>query len=68
PSFRRIVDFSNLDETQFIIPTGQSGLPRSPHYDDQAPLYHSGKYRTTHFDESTIRSIGYKKLVLVPTK
>lgn len=68
PSFRRIVDFSNLDETQFIIPTGQSGLPRSPHYDDQAPLYHSGKYRTTHFNESTIRSTGYKKLVLVPTK
>ena len=53
-SMRRIVDFSNLDETQMIIPTGQSGLNNSPNYNDQAALYHSGAYRTTRFHKHNI--------------
>ena len=68
-SMRRVVDFSNLNETQQIIPTGQSGLYNSPHYKDQADLYHSGKYRTTWFDESHIRkSNEFKRLILIPLK
>ncbi|MEE9167023.1 MAG: penicillin acylase family protein [Candidatus Neomarinimicrobiota bacterium] len=68
PSFRRIVDFAQLDKTQFIIPTGQSGLPRSPHYADQAPLYHSGRYRTTYFLEETIKNSGFRRLLLSPSR
>ena len=68
-SMRRVVDFSNLNETQQIIPTGQSGLYNSPHYKDQADLYHSGKYRTTWFNESHIRkSNEFKRLILLPLK
>ena len=55
-SFRRIVDMSDMNSTQFILPTGQSGLFNSHHYEDQADLYHSGKYRTTWFNEEYIRS------------
>ena len=55
-SMRRIVDFNNMNETQFILPTGQSGMPSSSHYRDQAEMYHSGKYRTTWFNEDFIRS------------
>lgn len=67
PSMRRVVDFSDLDRTRFILPTGQSGLSHSPHYNDQAPLYHSGQYRITHFDEAYIRSSDdYQHLVLAP--
>ena len=66
-SMRRIVDLSNLNETQCIIPTGQSGLPKSPHYRDQADMFHKGKYRTTRFDENFIRaSSEFKHLVLKP--
>ncbi len=66
-SMRRIVDFSDLNKTNIILPTGQSGLPNSPHYSDQAPLYHSGKYRETNFDENYIvTSPDYKHLVLQP--
>ena len=65
-SMRRIVDFSNLNETQFILPTGQSGISNSPHYRDQADLYHNGLYRTTWFDETYIRgSESFRHLVLV---
>ena len=66
-SMRRVVDFNNLNETQQIIPTGQSGLPHSKHYDDQAELYHSGGYRTTWFDENFIRkSKEFRRLTLLP--
>jgi len=67
PSFRRIVDLSDLNSTQFVLPTGQSGLPRSSHYADQASLYMSGRYRTTLIDEATIRNSGFQKLVLKPS-
>ncbi len=69
PSMRRIVDFSNLDQTQFILPTGQSGLYNSPHYRDQTPLYNRGEYRTTYFDENMIRrNKNFKRLILQPGK
>ena len=68
PSMRRIVDFSDLNSTQMILPAGQSGLPNSPHYDDQADMFISGKYRTTAFDEGFIReSDSFQHLVLIPS-
>ena len=66
-SMRRIVDFSDLNNTQMIIPTGQSGLHRSPHYSDQAELYHKGLYRTTWFDkDSIINRVDIRHLELYP--
>ena len=58
---------SNLNETRFILPTGQSGLPSSPHYRDQAELYHRGGYRKTWFSETYIKSEKtFKHLKLIP--
>ena len=66
-SMRRIVDFSNLNETKSILPTGQSGLQKSAHYKDQSGLYHSGEYRTTYFDEKTIKELPeVRKLTISP--
>jgi len=66
-SMRRIVDFNNMNETQFVLPTGQSGIPSSPHYRDQADMYHRGEYRTTWFDEDYIRSSKhFRHLILTP--
>jgi penicillin amidase len=68
-SMRRVVDFANLNQTQQIIPTGQSGLPNSKHYNDQADLYHNGDYRTTWFDEKHIReNKNFRRLTLLPMK
>ncbi len=67
PSMRRIVDFSDLNSTQMILPTGQSGVPNNPHYDDQAEMFISGQYRTTRFDEAYIRSDdSFRHLILTP--
>lgn len=66
-SMRRVVDFSDFDKVHFIIPTGQSGHPHSPHYKDQADLYNNGKYKMTHFNEEKIREDkSFKKLTLMP--
>lgn len=69
PSMRRIVDFSDLNSTQFILPTGQSGNPSSPHYSDQADMFLNGTFKTTHFDEDFIRtSADYRKMTLLPAE
>ena len=66
-SMRRIVDFTSLDEIDFILPTGQSGHPHSPHYRDQASLYNQGKYKTTYFNEELIKAEkGFRKLTITP--
>ena len=66
-SFRRIVDMSNMNQTQFIIPTGQSGQPNNPHYYDQSHLYNQGLYRTTYTNEKFIRNSNlFKHLIMHP--
>ena len=66
-SMRRVVDFSDLNNTQMILPTGQSGNVKSSHYKDQAELYHSGGYRRTVFDLEEIKADKHiRHLVLIP--
>ena len=68
--YRHVVDLAEEPPGLWTIDgQGQSGHPGSPHYRDQAKLYHFGGYRITTFDESFIReSNNYKRLVLVPEK
>jgi penicillin amidase len=44
PSTRRVVDFSDVENSMSIIPTGQSGNVFSKHYKDQAEDYLYGRY------------------------
>jgi len=39
PSWRMVVDFSDLERTVGILPGGQSGDPASPHYDDLIDMW-----------------------------
>ena len=45
PSTRRVIDFSDIENSLSILPTGQSGNPMSKHYNDQAEMYVQGKFR-----------------------
>ena len=38
-----------LDNGYSILPTGQSGLFRSQHYDDQTDMYNAGKFKPFKF-------------------
>jgi len=44
PSWRMLLDFSNLDNSLAIYPGGQSGSPLSVHYDDFLQTYMEGGY------------------------
>lgn len=44
PSTRRIVDFSDVENSLGILPTGQSGNVFSDHYKDQAQKYIDGEF------------------------
>lgn len=44
PSTRRVIDFSDIENSMSVLPTGQSGNVFSDHYDDQADHYLNGKF------------------------
>lgn len=54
PSMRISVDFSSVDSSMSILPTGQSGNALSPFYKNQAPLYHTGQFRWQRMDQEDI--------------
>ncbi|RIV41930.1 penicillin acylase family protein [Flagellimonas pelagia] len=55
PSTRRIVDFSDVENSISILPTGQSGNPFSKHYKDQAEMYVQGKFRKMMMNKQEIQ-------------
>ncbi|URC13263.1 penicillin acylase family protein [Flavobacterium sp. B183] len=65
PSTRRVVDFSDIENSWSILPTGQSGNPFSKHYDDQAEMYNAGKFRKMKLNKEEIIKTS-TKLVFKP--
>lgn len=67
PSTRRIVDFSDIENSWSILPTGQSGNPFSKHYDDQAEMYNDGKFRKMKLNKEEIIKTS-TKLIFKPKR
>ena len=67
PSTRRIIDFSDIENSWSILPTGQSGNPLSKHYSDQAEMYNTGKFRKMKMNKEEIIKTS-TKLVFSPNK
>jgi penicillin amidase len=65
PSTRRIIDFSDVENSWSILPTGQSGNQLSSHYSDQAELYNSGKFRKMKMNKKEIIETS-TKLIFIP--
>lgn len=56
PSTRRIVDLADpINNSWSILPTGQSGNPFSPYYDDQAEMFANGEFRKMLLDPKKIK-------------
>ena len=66
PSTRRIIDFSDIENSVSILPTGQSGNPMSKHYNDQAEMYVQGKFRKMKMNKTEIIKTS-TKLQFVPS-
>ena len=54
PSTRRVIDFSNIENSVSILPTGQSGNIFSKHYKDQAQKYLNGEFVKTILNKDEI--------------
>jgi penicillin amidase len=67
PSTRRIIDFSDIENSWSILPTGQSGNPLSSHFSDQAELYNAGKFRRMKLNKDEIVRTS-TKLLFIPNK
>ena|SRR3990167_4059978 len=46
PSLRMIFDMSGTTKNQFVMPMGESGNPKSVHYDDMLSMWANGEYFT----------------------
>ncbi|MCL6265770.1 penicillin acylase family protein [Flagellimonas myxillae] len=66
PSTRRVIDFSDIENSISILPTGQSGNPFSEHYKDQAELFVEGKFRKMMMNKEEIQSGSSSVLIFEP--
>jgi penicillin amidase len=66
PSMRRIIDFSNVEESFSVLPTGQSGYFFAPHYQDQFELFNQNMYRRQWMRKSEITKQAGSPLRLKP--
>ncbi|HEV2011019.1 MAG TPA: penicillin acylase family protein [Candidatus Limnocylindria bacterium] len=53
-SERMLVDLGDLDNSRAVLPTGQSGQPRSRHWGDQTPLWLRGELHPMWFSRARI--------------
>ncbi len=67
PSTRRVIDFSDIENSLSILPTGQSGNVFSDHYKDQAQKYINGEFNTMIISEEGYRGSPHK-VTFTPAK
>lgn len=67
PSTRRIIDFSDVENSLGILPTGQSGNIFSPYYKDQAQKYIDGEFVKMKLNQKEIEQ-SKNVLVFMPKK
>ncbi|AFL85235.1 penicilin amidase [Belliella baltica DSM 15883] len=66
PAMRIIVDFANVEASESILPTGQSGNLFSPYYSNQAEMFATGKYRPQLMNESQIKNNAKGTITFTP--
>jgi penicillin amidase len=65
-SQRMIVDLGNMNRSLHVLPTGESGHLKSPHYKDQIRLYLGGTYHTAWIDRGDVEKNSEGILILRP--
>ncbi len=66
PSYRMIMDLSDINSGLWIIPTGQSGNPFSRYYTNMTGYWTQGKYYPMLFSHEDIETNKRKELMLLP--
>ncbi len=66
PAMRIALDFNDVENSQSVLPTGQSGNVMSPYYYDQSVMYNSGKSRKQKMNRVEIEKNKKGRLLLQP--
>ncbi|NJL28547.1 MAG: penicillin acylase family protein [Thermoanaerobaculia bacterium] len=66
PSWRRIVDFADVDGALMALPAGQSGHPMSPHFFDFFALWQRGDYWQVPISKENVMKRATSTLILGP--
>jgi len=66
PSWRQIIDLSDLDASVGTHTVGQSGNPASPHFNDLFPLWSTGQYHPLPFTRAAVEAATESRLDLLP--
>jgi penicillin amidase len=66
PSYRLVMDMSDLDGARIVITTGQSGLPFDRHYTDQIDHWINGTTLALPFSPAAIDAATVATLTLEP--
>ena len=65
PSTRRVIDFSDVENSSAVLPTGQSGRLFSEHYKDQTQKYLDGEFVKMKMNQDEIE-LSKNRLILKP--
>ncbi|MHA1734074.1 MAG: penicillin acylase family protein [Promethearchaeota archaeon] len=66
PSLRMVLDLADWDESKWVIPGGQAGLPFHPHYNDLIKLWARGKYFPMCFSREAVEKHLESRQILEP--
>jgi penicillin amidase len=68
PSWRLVADLGDVDRSTAVLPTGQSGNPASPHWNDQTDLWISGRLRPAPVTRPAVEAAAEHRLSLLPDR
>jgi penicillin amidase len=66
PELRLLVDFADLDATETVLTTGQSGQPGSPHFTDMTEPWRTGSYVRLPFSRPAVEAAAVGTMQLEP--
>ena len=66
PGYRGVFDLSNLDDSRFILATGESGNPFSPHYGDMRERWRDGESFTLSGSEDQVAATALGQQQFLP--
>jgi penicillin G amidase len=66
PSWRVVWDLGDLDRSVGVLPSGNSGNPASPHWNDQSADFLAGRTHALPFTEEAVEAAVVSRLRLLP--
>jgi penicillin amidase len=68
PSWRFVIDFARVDSAAMVLPSGNSGNPRSDHFFDFFPMWRDGKMWTVPLARDAVYDRAASVLTLQPAE